>query len=102
MITDRDRINFLQICADEGKIACLNPAENIREQIDKEMAETGDYEFPDIYCKCGVGYIHWDFDDLECVRSTPRKWNPGSQSHSWTSYYVCTGCGEEIEIEEGD
>ena len=110
MITDKDRIDFLQRLRDEGRTVPARMTMTlvgekkcpcVRQVIDLDMAQWGDWDFPDIYCKCGVGYTDWDIEYLECLRSTPKQWNPGSQSESWTSWYKCSGCGEEIEIEEG-
>lgn len=101
MIRDKDRIDFLQRCIDEGEVTCFTFSEGVRTQIDLEMAKAGDWDFPDLYCKCGTGWTHWDIEYLECARSTEPVWNPGSQSESWTSWYICSDCGEEIKVWEG-
>ena len=103
MTTDKNRVDFLQSRAAEGDSPEIIPWGDVREQIDREMAEVGYMDFPENYCDCGFGFDCLDCEGaLECIRSTPQQWNPGGQSYSWTSYYRCPECGCEIEIEEGD
>jgi hypothetical protein len=101
MITDKDRIDFLQRCIEEGEVTSFIFTEDVRTQIDREMAKAGDWDFPDLYCECGTGFTHWDIEYLDCAHSTEPVWNPGSQSESWIAWYTCSECGEEIEVEEG-
>ena len=106
MITDKDRVDFLQVCAAEGDPPDIMPWGDVREQIDRQMAEDGDYLFPEHYCTCGTGFDDWDFDDwdfdsLECIRSTPIHYGYDGYE-SWTSFYKCPECGAEIAIEESN
>jgi len=106
MITDKDRIEFLQRCIDEGEVTCFTFSVSVRTQIDLEMAKTGDWSFPDFHCDCGVGYNEYeDMDDpdgnLPILHSTEIHYHPNGQE-TWTDTRQCRVCGAKFTFEESN